>query len=522
MNEINWPKLDSEHLIVYSKQMLEIEEKTFSRGMPVESLMEKVGIKICDWLLNRKELLKNGIIVFIGPGHNGGDGAVVARELFLKGYSVSVWCPFPIKKKLTIQHLNYITSIGIIKLNKPPETLNESLWVDAIFGNNQIRSTDNKIISLFHKKFDDGLGKIVSLDIPTGLCPNTGKVFSGGSIKSHYTLSIGLKKVGILQDDAIPYVGKIIDIQIGLREDQSFFGLKRFLSISKKDIHKVTLSLPARNANKYSRGRTLLITGSNKYLGAASLVVQGAMASGVGYIKVLVPENIGKSIWQFAPEVVVEGFLDSSPEGNSILYKSFEHIDFTRFESIVIGPGIGIDILDWEKCLKYLTPFKGILILDADALSRIALSKTGCQFFLNRDFQTWITPHFVEFRRLFPELNEANRIELAIRAAKEFDIGVLLKGAHSIIADPKGIVWQIYETNDDSARAGLGDLLSGFISGMAALELASGEKITIESFAKYVFLHSYAAFRCEGGSNASRIGDELSNLIREIKTGLMS
>ena len=37
---------------------------------------------------------------FIGPGHNGGDGAVIARELFLKGYYVQVWCPFPIKKNI--------------------------------------------------------------------------------------------------------------------------------------------------------------------------------------------------------------------------------------------------------------------------------------------------------------------------------------------------------------------------------------------------------------------------------------
>ncbi len=137
MNEINWPKIDSEHLMVYSKQMLEIEKDTFSRGMAVESLMEKVGLKLSLWLLKRKELIKNGVIVFIGPGHNGGDGAVVARELFLKGFSVTVWCPFSVRKKLTLQHLNYITSIGVRKLDNPPDPLNCELWIDAILGNNQ-------------------------------------------------------------------------------------------------------------------------------------------------------------------------------------------------------------------------------------------------------------------------------------------------------------------------------------------------------------------------------------------------
>ncbi len=522
MNEINWPNLDSEHLIVYSKQMIEIESNAFSRGMPVESLMEKVGLRLTQWLLKRKNLIKNGVIVFIGPGHNGGDGAVVARELFLKGYKVAFWCPLAVRKKLTSVHLNYITSIGVRKLDNFPDPLTCELWIDAILGNNQKKSIDNQIIEIFNKKFDSGAGKIVSIDIPTGLCPNSGKVFSKSAIKSNFTLSTGFKKIGILQDEAIPYVGKIINIDIGLSKNFFLQESKKLLSISGKDIKNLNLVLPPKNASKYKRGRTLLITGSNKYLGAASLVIQGALASGVGLVKVLVPEIIARSIWQVAPEVVLEGYLESSSDGSSLLNESFQKIDFNHFDSIVIGPGIGVDTLDWEKCLINLIKFEGILILDADALNRIALSKEGCKFFLNKTFRTWITPHINEFRRLFPNFKEKNNIELALKASKEFDISILLKGAHSIIADSKGTAWQIYETDDDSARAGLGDLLSGFVSGMAALELASGKEISTESFAKYVLIHSYASAHCSRGSSASKIGEELAKLVRQIKMREMS
>ena len=114
MNKIVWPTIDSKHLIVDSKQMLILEKEMFSDGMPQEALMEKAGIQISRWLLKRKPLLKHGITVLIGPGHNGGDGAVIARELFLKGFLVKVWCPFPIKKTLTNNHLNYLTSIGAV------------------------------------------------------------------------------------------------------------------------------------------------------------------------------------------------------------------------------------------------------------------------------------------------------------------------------------------------------------------------------------------------------------------------
>ena len=82
MNEIGWPTIDSKHLIVNSKQMLMLEKEMFFQGMPQEALMEKAGIQISSWLLKRKLILKNGITVIIGPGNNGGDGAVIARELF--------------------------------------------------------------------------------------------------------------------------------------------------------------------------------------------------------------------------------------------------------------------------------------------------------------------------------------------------------------------------------------------------------------------------------------------------------
>ena len=90
------------------------------------------------------------------------------------------------------------------------------------------------------------------------------------------------------------------------------------------------------------------------------------------------------------------------------------------------------------------------------------------------------------------------------------------------ITNSNGTAWQIYETDEDSARAGFGDLLSGFVSGMAALELASMKKISTESFAKYVLIHSYGASQCSKGSSASKIGEEVAKLVRQIKSRQMS
>ena len=154
--------------------------------------------------------------------------------------------------------------------------------------------------------------------------------------------------------------------------------------------------------------------------------------------------------------------------------------------------------------------------MDADALNRISKSILGTKFFLERKFPTWITPHSKEFSRLFPNIKSENNVGLALDAAKEFNISVLLKGANSIVADYKK-AWQLFGTDSQTARAGLGDLLSGFVAGSSALDLSFRRNITTEFFAKYVLLHSFAASKCKRGSNASAIGDELSKLIRNRK-----
>ena len=106
-------------------------------------------------------------------------------------------------------------------------------------------------------------------------------------------------------------------------------------------------------------------------------------------------------------------------------------------------------------------------------------------------------------------------------AAKEYNVSVLLKGANSIVADNKK-AWQLFGTDSQTARAGLGDLLSGFVAGSSAIDLAFCKNITTDFFAKYVLLHSFAASKCKKGSNASAIGDALSKLMRNRKTRQIS
>ena len=213
--------------------------------------------------------------------------------------------------------------------------------------------------------------------------------------------------------------------------------------------------------------------------------------------------------------------MQCNKNGNASLYSALKNADLSGYESLAVGPGIGIDNDDWDRSIDYLIGFKGLLILDADALNRISESNLGSNFFLERKFKTWITPHRKEFRRLFPNTKSDTNLGLALNASKEFNIGVLLKGANSIVADDKK-AWQLFGTDSQTARAGLGDILSGFVAGNSAIDLTFGGDITTELFAKYVLLHSFAASKCKKGSNASAIGDELSKLMRNRKTRQIS
>ena len=516
MNEIGWPTIDSKHLLVDSKQMLKIEKEMFFDGMPQEALMEKAGIQISYWLLKRKHLLKHGIVVLIGPGHNGGDGAVIARELFLKGFLVKVWCPFPIKKTLTNNHINYLTSIGVTKLVEPPDANGKELWIDAVFGNNQTRKVDNKLIKLFNQKFHYKYGKVISIDIPTGLCPDKGEPFLDNAVKADYTLAIGLHKIGLTQDSALPFIGELHHIDIGIPTSKLSKVEKKIFKVTYKDIKNIDLPSLPKNSNKYQRGRTLLIAGSEKYPGAAYLALKGAISSGAGFISAVLPGIVAESIWQVAPEIVLKGTMQSNQSGNASLYSALKNINISGYDSLAVGPGIGIDNDDWQKSKDFLIDFQGLLILDADALNRISESKLGSKFFLERKFKTWITPHSKEFLRLFPNIRCQTNVGRALIAAKEYNISVLLKGANSIVADNKK-AWQLFGTDSQTARAGLGDLLSGFVAGSSAMDSTICRNITTDFFAKYVLLHSFAASMCKRGSNASAIGDELSIIMRNRK-----
>ena len=471
--------------------MRAVEQRLFDSGMPVAALMEKVGLAMAAWLLARRDLLRNGVVVLVGPGHNGGDGLVVARELHLAGIEVSLWCPLPIRKPLTAEHLRHGEWLGLPRRRQAPDPADAALWLDAIFGLGQSRPLPDSLADLFRRREQLQRGRLISLDVPSGLCSDHGTVLGVQAASASVTLSVGWLKRGLCLDPARPWVGALVRIDLGLSfrvMGDLATGLPRRLPVG--EARTVPFPQLPLTSMKYQRGRCLVVAGSDRYPGAAHLALRGAMASGAGCVQAVVPACLQSSLWQVLPEVMQlqDGLIPD------------------RLDAVLVGPGLGAPSCWWNQWSEQLGKFAGLLVLDADGINALAARPEGWRWLSQRQGPTWLTPHAAEFARLFPHCGDGDALERAIAAARCSGCCILLKGAHSALADPSGAAVLLTDTAPRVARTGLGDLLAGFVTGWGAQVVAAQQLPGLDNFAAATALHGFAARRARS-TDALAIAD---------------
>ena len=482
-----WPTHDADHLLVTSAEMANLEEQLFASGLPVEALMEKAALAVTARLRQDDcwpRLQRNGALVLVGPGHNGGDGLVVARELQLAGIAVRIWSPFERHKPLTAAHRRHAHWLGISELEHPPDPAEAAVWIDALFGIGQRHPLEPGLAALLEQRRHGGSGRgggggLIAIDVPSGLCADSGQPLGTGTACATLTCCIGLLKRGLVQDSALAWVGQLERIDLGLPAalladlPQS----TPLVLLPGDDAAGPWPSLPLA-AGKYGRGRLLVVAGSDAYRGAAALCLQGASASGCGSLRAAVPLALAEQLWQRQPHVVVSARL-SSGAGGGIALAELAGAALERLDAVVLGPGLGPGPgpdASADAVWQQLQRLPALLLLDADGLNRLAHGgdAAAVAWLRQRGGPTWITPHSGEFARLFPALSELPPLEAAAAAATTSGCSVLLKGARSVIAAPDGRRWQLARAAAAAARAGLGDVLAGYAAGRAARALAAG------------------------------------------------
>jgi len=506
--------------------MVALEQEWLASGLPVPALMEKVGLAMAAWCLARPQLLRDGVLVLVGPGHNGGDGLVVARELFQAGVAVRLWCPLPLRQPLTQEHHRHLHWLGVDELTDPPDPSNPELWLEALFGLGQKRPLPALLAALLQQRQHLQPDRLVSLDLPAGLDGDRGRPLPGGAAVARATLTVGLVKRGLVQDAALEHVGELHRIEAGVPQRlMAGLGERHPLQVSGDDLGSLPWPEPPRAAMKYQRGRLLVMAGSERYRGAVSLALQGALASGAGSVRAALPQDLAVAIWQQLPELVVEAGLPATPDAGLDWGDWLQRHPLTRLDAVLLGPGIGAAAGPWQAQAEPLLSFPGLLVLDADGLNQWAASPVGWRWLQARSGPTWITPHAGEFARLFPELDLDQPLAAAQRAADASGAHVLLKGAHSVVAAPRGRAYQLISGHPRAARTGLGDVLAGFVAGWGAQVMAAaqspqgsrpGSGYLGEAFTAAALLHGEAARTCHQGSTARDVVRRLAELVVEL------
>ena len=510
---MSWPRTDAAHWLVSTERMAALENDWLASGLPVPALMDKVGLAMAAWFRARPALLNDGVLVLVGPGHNGGDGLVVARELVQTGVEVQLWLPMPVRAPLTRQHLDHARWLGLTVLEEPPDPADPRLWIEALFGLGQSRPLPQALAALLRRRQQQRPHQLVSLDLPAGLDGDHGHAFGGAAAVAGATLTVGLIKMGLVQDAALDHVGELHRIDAGLPARLlPEPGTPLLLGVSPDDLKDLAWPRPSLSAMKYQRGRVLVIAGSDRYRGAAVLALKGALASGVGSVQAVVPQSVAASLWQSVPEVVLAAAAGASPEGGLLWPEALAALDLTQFDAVLLGPGLGPGSGDWNVAAAPLQAFSGVLVLDADGLNQLAAATGGVAWLRQREGPTWLTPHAGEFRRLFPAFDPRCPVVAARAAAARSGAVLVLKGAHSVIAAPDGSARQLLVTDPHVARTGLGDVLAGFAAAWAAQRpvMTWGA----EPLAAAVALHAEAARRCLRSSGAGDVAQALARLCR--------
>ena len=408
-------------------------------------LMERAGRAAAQFV--RERVGGGRVLVCAGPGNNGGDGFVMARELARAGTPVSVLFtadPARLPPDAAGAWQSCRGASADFCRAVPPG--NFSLVVDALFGIGLTRTIDGDYAELIGR-INAYAGPVLALDIPSGLDGDTGRVL-GVAVEATHTLSFIGGKPGLFTLDGPDHCGEVAIADLGLELD-GFPGAV----LSTADF-RGGLQPRRRNSHKGSYGSLAVIGGAAGMSGAALLAARAGLQLGAGRVVAGLLQPLAVDPMQ--PELMLR-----SPEAA-----------LAQATTVVIGPGMGAgdEVAD---LVRRVAGADFPLLLDADALNAIAAHPVLGARLARRTAPTLITPHPAEAARLLgtsTEAVQADRLAAALELAARFRAHVALKGCGTVVATPDGR-WRINATgNPGLATGGTGDVLAG----MAGALLAQG------------------------------------------------
>ncbi len=488
-------------------------------NIPPSILMERAGLSVV--LAIEQELgdiTNTSFLVLCGPGNNGGDGFVVARDLLeYTDYVTTVFLGDETRlSEESAVNFSRLKALGAdirklgsdVTINELAELVKSAdVVVDALLGvgtKGEIRDPVAEVIKLvnLYSKY------VVSVDLPSGLETDTGSVL-GIAVEADMTVTFGLPKPCHLLYPGRELCGKLKVASIGI---------PRFLLESKqitrqiitKQTVKKTLPKRIRDSHKGSYGKVLVIAGSRAYPGAAVLTSIAALRSGCGYLQLLTCSPVDTIAVTKEPGIVAHAVNHDHfmKDDSQIALKMLQDADV-----VVIGPGMtcNSDTLNFfEQIMINLTK---PAVIDADGINCLAQNP---QILQKVSAPVVLTPHPGEFARLLGKNIDEVRYnyKLAEEFANRYSTTVVLKGATTIVSTVDGTFFNL-TGNTSLSKAGSGDVLAGMIAGLMAQGLTAKDASICG-----VYLHGLAAEHYsskEGTMLTSELLDLIPSAIKEVE-----
>ncbi len=465
--------------------MRTLDRATIEGGTDSLELMERAGHCIAVAIQqHRGDLLAQApsqarVVIIAGAGNNGGDGYVLARLLGAAGWSAQIAQVGGEPKAggdCAVNRERWLAGGGsvldggqLLNLLANRQTPEFDLVVDALLGTGLDRDLEGETAVVVEAVNQYALRKsvaVVAVDIPSGLCADTGRVL-GCAVQARLTVSLGAAKPGLFLGRGPDFAGRVEVADIGLlrAEDAGIETLGQV--IDARSCAAWCKPRPA-TTHKGKLGHVLIIGGSLGKTGAPLLAARGALRAGAGLVTVGVPAGLAAQTDAALAETMTLALPDN---GQGALaegaWKDLAEA-LRGYDAIAIGPGLGTELAVRDFVIELVRNYPGKLIVDADALNVLAASRLNLGVMFTKRKRsghgaTILTPHPGEAARILAvdaDDIQADRLQAIEELTFDGPATWVLKGAATLVAQRDRLAFN-GSGNAGMASAGMGDVLAG-------------------------------------------------------------
>lgn len=467
----------------------------------MSDLMERAGRAVFQ-VLTKRWPDHGKLLVFAGAGNNAGDGFVVARLAEEAGYAVQLMTlsdPKKLKGDALVAFQKLQGSHVHILQQQDAKIGEDTIVVDALLGTGLTKEVTGDWANAIETINASG-APTLAIDIPSGLCADTGSV-RGVAVQADICVTLIGLKVGLFTGFGPNHYGELFFNNLGVPSNIYSQVTPCAFRLGKNNVF--SLSARKRTAHKVDHGHILLIGGNQGMSGAIHLAGEAALRCGAGLVSVATHPEHAAWLNSNRPELMCHS-VTTAADLEPMLEKA---------TCIAIGPGLGQD--QWARnLLQAVIDDKRPMILDADALNLLA-QEPSLAAAMREHPNRILTPHPGEAGRLLAMTTtgvQGNRLSAIRSLTDTYGSVAVLKGAGSLVSSAdEETLFLSDKGNPGMATAGTGDVLTGVLAALIAQGIEP-----LEAAKLGVYLHALAGDEAAKEGERGLVAGDLLPVLRKL------